>query len=415
MWQRLKFDDRPYEDAPSFEWNTDWRDYEMKAWRNTRRNLAGSTWRESVTNLVVDSVATTRRPGTTQFIPLSIAYVDERRELFAFAPERLLLAAQRAPDLKALSDTIIGGVAHARTAATIDHFPSVIFTRRGDEMLAMVRFRANEENDFGLAPLGEMEVEFWYSNWRTNPQLGVHYPMQLDVRRAGRPYKRMTITSATFDSPALPDSFTVADSVREAYFRTSTNPMHDRPLDSIRVFDERFAAFYAFGYPAGAVKLGSKWVVLEAGQAPLVAQRATDALRAKDASGTIFGSVVTVPSVGSGGAAWFAKNGHSIVTGTGVRPFMDATLKGYGVSGKGLTAVSRGQWIKVDRDSMWVESMDIPDLPGSAVVYVPSLEWVYTNASFLPIVRERVLALAQKRGWKVSRIGSARDVAAKVQ
>ena len=64
------------------------RDYELNAWRNTRRNLANGTWRESVTNVVVDTVATMRPAGANAFRPLSIAYVDERRELFAFAPER---------------------------------------------------------------------------------------------------------------------------------------------------------------------------------------------------------------------------------------------------------------------------------------------------------------------------------------
>ncbi|MBL0179389.1 MAG: hypothetical protein IPP98_09735 [Gemmatimonadetes bacterium] len=46
--------------------------------------------------------------------PLNLAYVDERRELFAFAPERLVLQLRHDPALRQLADTTIDGAAHAR-------------------------------------------------------------------------------------------------------------------------------------------------------------------------------------------------------------------------------------------------------------------------------------------------------------
>ena len=58
------------------------------------------------------------------------------------------------------------------------------------------RFRADAPNDFGLVEWGMMDVETWYSAWRKQPG-GLVYPFQWDVRRVGRPYKRMTVVGAS--------------------------------------------------------------------------------------------------------------------------------------------------------------------------------------------------------------------------
>lgn len=73
-----------------------------------------------------------------------------------------------------------------------------------------------------------------------------------------------------------------------------------------------------------------------------------------------------------------------------------------------------GRWLTVGSDSAWVEPMDLPDMPGSALVYVPSLQWLYAHAAASPVVRDVVMARAKARGWTVAWLGTARDVQAKV-
>jgi hypothetical protein len=53
--------------------------------------------------------------------------------------------------------------------------------------------------------------------------------------------------------------------------------------------------------------------------------------------------------------------------------------------------------------------MDLPDAPGALVAYVPSLEWVYTGTAN-PLHLDLVLARARARGWRVTRVGSARGL-----
>src|SRR5262249_5165521 len=150
-----------------YEIHSDLRDYSIMAWRNTRRSPAGGSWRE-ITDIVRDTVAIRRftppaasgaSAATAPWSPLTIAYADEPREIFTLAPERLLLAARAAGDLRVLSDTTIAGAAHARLAATVGHFPATLFIRRSNALPTMVRWHAAQPNDFGLVPWGEMEVE----------------------------------------------------------------------------------------------------------------------------------------------------------------------------------------------------------------------------------------------------------------
>jgi len=406
QWQRTTFDARPYPDQPSYEWHSDLRDYGSASWRNTRRFMANGSWND-ITDIVQDSVAIRRSRGT--WAPLNVAYVDERRELFAFAPERVLLLARAAQDLRALSDTVIAGAAHARVGATIDRYPTVLFFRRADGLLALARYRAAQPNDFGLVPWGEMEVEMWYSRWLKTPA-GVALPMQWDVRRVGRPYKRMTVLFTAYDSVATPDSFAISDSLRQAFYATANRPMHDLPLDSARVVEQSFAAFNTFGAPAGAVKLGNQWVLLESGQAPLSVQRAAEWIRANDAGAGIAAAFVTLPTPSNGGVTWLAAQGIPVRYGPGAGPFLTTILRNHHQAATGVTPVTRGQWFHIGGDSLWAEPVDLPDAGGALLLYLPRLRWVYSAIAAAPLQSEYVLGRLRARGWPVERVGSLRAV-----
>jgi hypothetical protein len=418
QWQRLTFDGRPYGDQPSYESHTDLRDYDARAWRNTRRFL-GSGATGEIVDVVLDTVAIRRSlggPGGVAspavaargaWTTLNVAYVDERRALFALAPERLLLAARDARDLRLITDTTIAGAPYARVVATIDGIRRTILLRRSTGFLGAVRFRGAEPNDFGLVPYGEMEVELWYSAWRKQPG-GIVYPFQWDVRRAGRPYKRMTVIAATFNPPATPDSFVVSDSLHTAYLATSTRPMHEIALDSARVVEPGFVSFNTPGAPSGAVKIGARWLLLETGQAPSSAERARSWLAAHDSRAEVAGALVTMPGQGMGGASSMVGKRVPLYVGDGALPFVAAALDGYATPRAAVTAVTAGRWLRIGGDSLRLEPIDLPDAPGTLVAYAPSLKWLYSAAAANPLYLDRLLAHARARGWRVSRIGSAR-------
>ena len=418
LWQRMTFDNRPTDLISSYELHSDLRNYSLGAWRNTRRFVNGPALQEA-TDVVLRDVAIRRFPprpdGTASpWAPLSIAYVDERKELFAFAPERLMLAARAAGDLRALADTTIAGVAHTRVRATIDGFPTTIFLRRTDGLLAMARYRAGQPNDFGLAPWGDMEVEMWYSRWAKYPlagSAGVTYPTQWDVKRVGRLYKRLVVLSANFDAAAPADSFAVADSLRTAFLAGAANrPMWDLPMDSARVVESRFAQFGRPGQSQAAVKLGSKWLLLEGPNVPQRNETDLAWLRGAEPGATPAALLVTVSNVGRGGAAWFAERKMPVYVTPGAATSMAIALENWKQPRSAQTVLGKPQWLRVGGDSLWVEPIDYPDLPGSLVAYVPSLKWVYSGAAASPLNIDLLVARIRQRGWSVDRMGSARTL-----
>jgi hypothetical protein len=419
LWQRLTFDTRPSDLIGTYELHSDLRNYSLGAWRNTRRFVSGPAMQE-MTDIVQKDVAIRRFPprpdgAASPWAPLNVAYMDERKEIFAFAPERLILAARAARDLRAATDTTIAGVAHARFNATIDGFPTTIFVRRSDGFLAMARYRAAQPNDFGLAPWGDMPVEIWYSRWAKYPvpgTQGVAYPTQWDVRRVGHLYKRLVVLSANFDAAAPADSFAVSDSLRAAFAAGAANrPMWELPMDSAKLVEPRLARFGSPGQTQAGVKLGKAWLLLEGTSVPQRNETDAQWLRSADPGSSIGGLLITLPNTGRGGALWFADKKLPVYVAPGSASAMKATLANWKRPATVATVVSKPQWIHLGGDSLWVESMDFPDLPGALVAYVPSLKWVYAGVAASPLDFDLLVSRIRERGWTADRIGSVRTLA----
>jgi len=418
LWQRMTFDDRPSDLISTYELHSDLRNYALVAWRNTRRFVSGPQMQE-MTDIVQKDAGIRRFPpkpdGTASpWSPINVAYIDERKEVFAFAPERLLLAAHAASDLHALSDTTIAGQPHARLSATIDGFPTTIFLRRTDGFLAMARYRAGQPNDFGLAPWGEMETEMWYSRWTKFPVVGtpgVAYPTQWDVRRVGRMYKRLVVLSANFDAEAPADSFAISDSLRTAFASGPSNkPMWELPMDSAKLLEARLARLGNPGQTQAAVKLGKSWLFLEGASVPQRSETDVRWLESADPGSTIAGLLVTGPNTGRGGAAWFIQKRLPVYVTAGAASAMGATLDNWKQPRSAAKVVSKPQWLRIGGDSVWVEPIDLPDYPGALVAYVPSLRWAYSGPAATPLYFDMVVARIRERGWAVDRIGSIRSL-----
>jgi hypothetical protein len=419
LWQRMSFEQRPSDLIGSYELHSDLRNYALGGWRNTRRFVGGPTLRE-MTDIVQRDVAIRRFPqnpdGTlAPWAPLNIAYVDERKELFALAPERLLLSAREASDLRARPDTMIAGAPHARLSATIDGYPATIFVRKTDGFLAMARYRAAQPNDFGLAPWGDMEVEILYSRWAKYPMpgtSGVGYPGQWDVRRVGRMYKRLFVLAANFDAAAPADSFAISDSLRAAFASTNASrPMWDVPMDSAKILEPRLARLGNLGQAQAAVKLGTRWMFLEGTGVP--ERNATDVqwLERADAGATVGALLITVPNVSRGGAAWFAEKKLPVYVAPGASAAMAVTLANWKQPTTASTVVARPLCVKLGGDSLWIESIDYPDLPGALIAYIPSMRWVYSGAAASTLNFDLLVARIRARGWDVERVGSLRSLA----
>ena len=415
QWLSTSFDARPFQDGPGYEWHSDYRDYDTRTWRNVRRFVNNGAW-VSMTDLVVDTVAARAAGPYTRGVavpagvvdgwaPLDIAYVDERRELFLLTPERLLLLVHDAPDLRRLADTVIDGIPHAAVAATIDGFPTTVYLRRTDGFLAMARYHADESNDFGLAPWGPMDVGVWYSTWRPDPATHLVLPRQWDITRVGVPYKRMTVLGVAMNESLPADSLVLSEGVRSAYLKHARRPMADLPLDSARIVaDGRLTEFRTPGAPLAGVKLGHDWVLIEPGNLPLNAERASAWLAAR-ARGRVVAGIIG-GGTPSGGVAWLARQRIPLYIAPSGSVSVPRSLANYGAPTSTIRRVTGGQWIRAGGDSLRVEEIDLPNAPRSLVIYVPSMRWAFSSKIGGPAEMALVTARVRARGWKVDRVGT---------
>lgn len=411
QWQRIGFADHPYADAPSYERHTDLRDYTTNSWRNTRFFLPSPAASVDIVRDTIGARWFVPPGGAATITPLNIAYVDERRELFAFAPERTLQLARASGAMRLLSDTVIDGAAHVRISATVDGFPAVWFVRRSTALLGMVRFIADETNDFGLAPWARQEIEFWYSGWtRYNP--GVLLPRQRDVRRVGRPYKRMRALALNINAAAPADSFAIPDSTATRYLSTEQRPMWNAPLDSVQFIEQSFVTFPPFVGNAGVVRIGGQWVLLETAQAE-GAVNLLDTWLTKQTGAGVSAAIIARPTSGNGGVRWFTARRKPTYVTPGVRPAMRRMIGADAATH--LQVVARPQWVRVGSDSLLLTPFELPDFGTALAVYSPTLRWLYTPFAGLPAYQtehDTLLADLRARKLPVEWLGTVRSLRA---
>lgn len=404
QWQRTNFRSVPYTDQPSYEPHTDVRDYTLPAWRNTR-----DFGRSRIINIIRDSIALTNTGK--EFQPLSVAYVDERRELFLYTPDRLMLALRDAPDLTLGADTAIGGEPHRRVTATLaGRFKSTVFFHRGTGLPTMLRFRAGHPNDFGLVAWGVMPVEVWYSGWRTFG--AVSMPTQWDILRVGVPYKRMTVQRAEFNPTFAADSFAVSSEQRATYLAsTATKPMHETVIRrDVKMATPELAMINAFGIQAGAVKMGTGWLMLGAAYTPFsyaYGQRLLDSLGATPVTAVLAGTSIIATN---GGVFTAIDRGLPVYVSQASEKALRRIFEGAGRPQRGLTRVTAGMTIGDGEWRLRLEPIDLPNAPGSMMAYSPRMGWLYlpdgTSQLDVNVARERARAL----GWEIKSVGTAQTV-----
>ncbi len=417
QWIPTSFATRPFAGQPSYERNVELRSYANDAWRNSRTVLGvGAGF--NVVDVVRDSIAARfgpTSPNASGWSPLNITYVEERRELFALAPERLVLTLRALPTLGALADTLLDGEPHARLTATVEGLPLTLFVRRRDALPVMVRATVDASADFGLAPWGRHEVEYWHSAWQRGAG-GVLLPMQRDVRRVGQPYKRMTVLALDINAAAPADSFAISDSLTTAYLASERRPMWKADVASVgRVVQEQFALTPPMLGSPGAVQIGGTWVIFETAQHEGALELMREWLAALTPSVPIGAGIATMPATANGGARWFANNRSArLFIAPGAAPYVQR-ITGQASAG---TVVRTAGWERIGSDSLWLEPFDAPNIAGAMAVYSPSLRWLYlptANAPAQDAEQAALIARLRARGLPVEFIGSARRLVSPIQ
>src|SRR5262245_55546685 len=165
-WNLLEQSERP--EGPwlvTYDQITELRDLENNRIRQTSkaRRPDSSAWGNDFNLIVVDGVAMGETDGR-QF-PTSMAQVQDAEEWLALSPERVLLTALNASDLRSLPDTILQNVPHHVVAFTWKDAPVRLFLNANTSLPTAIELARPLPYDMFWSVWGNFTSRTYFSFW----------------------------------------------------------------------------------------------------------------------------------------------------------------------------------------------------------------------------------------------------------
>ncbi len=205
----------------------EWRDFGRRRWKQTIESnvviedkFVNSAW-------VVDDVAA--RKVQDHVVPGNGEQVAEAEEALAFSPERVLITALAAADLKRLPNLMLQAVPHELIAFTYHRIPVKVYLNSETHLPTAVEWTRAYPFHAYWNVWGDVNTRVYYSFWWLSPG-GIHYPLQADVLRNGLPDHAYSSNKVEFGVPIAESEFTIPAEVRDAFQKRSNVKLDDRPL-----------------------------------------------------------------------------------------------------------------------------------------------------------------------------------------
>jgi hypothetical protein len=151
------------------------------------------------------------RPGTP-------GMVQRAKEDLDLGPERILVSALGAPDLRAEPDTVLQSVPHHVITFTWQHTPVHVFLNANTALPTAVEWVSAYPFDTFWSVWGDVTTRVYYSFWSLT-RGGLHYPLQWDVVRNGLQDQTWTIDELEVNAQIPADTFAITDVDRTDYER----------------------------------------------------------------------------------------------------------------------------------------------------------------------------------------------------
>jgi hypothetical protein len=155
--------------------------------------------------------------------------IEQTAELLAMAPERVLINALDAPDLRYLGTETVQDSVNNVVSFTWKNSPVRIFINQSTNLLTMtdvVRARPNEQF-WGI--WGDFSEKNYYSFWNLEKG-GLRYPRQVDTFYNGQPLKTNTITSIEFNAEAPREAFSIPEKIKVDFANSARRSFLEMPL-----------------------------------------------------------------------------------------------------------------------------------------------------------------------------------------
>ena len=203
----------------------EWRDLEHGSWKRQEHHR-DALEDYSRTVMVSDGVAV-EKSGDKQ-TPGSDEQLENAHDALNMGPERILLNALAATDLKRLPDLKLQDVPHHLVQFSRAGTVIRVFLNADTSLPTAVEWVSAYPGGFFWSIWGDITTRVYYSFWWL--QNGIHYPLQMDVFRNGLPDSSMAIKTIEFN-PRLPqDTFAILPEARAGFLSRPAKTAEDLPL-----------------------------------------------------------------------------------------------------------------------------------------------------------------------------------------
>ncbi|HEX7289396.1 MAG TPA: MBL fold metallo-hydrolase [Candidatus Angelobacter sp.] len=210
-----------------YEQTEEWRDLEHGRWRQESRSR--NVLEENAFTVIVTGGAAAQKFGEKE-MPGSGEQLQLANDALAFGPEKVLLNALAAADLKRLPDLVLQGVPHQLIQFTHAGTPVRVYLNADTHLPTAVEWVMTYPYGIFWSVWGDVTTRVYYSLWWL--QDGIHYPRQMDTFRNGMPDRSEAITKIEFNSPIQSDLFVISPETRNAFSVLAKMTVDDRPLGS---------------------------------------------------------------------------------------------------------------------------------------------------------------------------------------
>jgi hypothetical protein len=164
-----------------------------------------------------------------RFFPGQKSQMHEELFQMALAPEKILLTALEASDLRLEKDTVMQDVPHRVLRFTHRNVPVTLYLNANTFLPTMVETKSFSAYSHFWQVWGDVTTRTFYSYW-TLESGGLRYPHQLDIFKNEYHVRSFTITKLKFNIEIPEDSFKVSEDVRTAYAKQPLMAIDDLPL-----------------------------------------------------------------------------------------------------------------------------------------------------------------------------------------
>lgn len=207
-----------------------------RRWVQTQsRNWNFAGWSPASAGVVAGGVAA--RQFGERWLPGSPADLDDAAEVFELGPERLLLTARAAADLRRGATSTLQGVVHDAVAFSWHTRKLTLHLNTWTGLPTLLEIVQPDR----ILVWGDVTTKRWYSYW-TLERGGLMYPRQITTEWNGLPSSDETVMKIEVDAPIDDSRFAIPAEVATAFETAKTRPfgwaaMHLDPKRAVDVAD----------------------------------------------------------------------------------------------------------------------------------------------------------------------------------